>query len=164
MGKMKIGSGESSQRVPQPQAVEVQTVPNVIIEEVEHIVEIPKPITKEVIVEIPKPSYKIVEVEEVVQKPKIKIEEVQQSVIKPIFTIKQETIILDQLQKKLEETVAIASNKLQVLNIQAVEHVEQNDRLQEEVEQLKKEIDSLKLYVAVSIVAGVIAAVASLLG
>lgn len=163
MGKMKIGSGEPSQRL-EVKSTEIQTVPNVVLQEVEHVVEIPKPVTKDVVVEIPKPVYKIVEVEEVVQKPKIRIDEVQQSVIKPIFTIKQETIILDQLQKKLEETVAIASNKLQVLNVQAAEHVEQNHELQKEVEQLKKEVSSLRLYAVVSVLAGVIAAVASLLG
>lgn len=158
MGKMKIGSGEPVQR-----ASQIQEIPSVVVQEVEHLVEIPKPVTKDVIVEIPKPVYKIVEVEQVIQKPKIKVEEVQQSVIKPVFTIKQETIVLDQLQKKLEETVAIALNKLQVLNAQAAEHVAENEGLRKEVDGLKQQVTSLRLYAVASVIAGVVAAIASLL-
>lgn len=160
MGKMKIGSTGNSDVVTPPVTAQMITTEHIV----ERIVEIPKPVTKEVVVEIPKPVYKIVEVEQVIQKPKIKVEEVQQSVIKPVFTIKQETIILDQLQKKLEESVAIASNKLQTLNVQAIEQTTGNEQLRKEVSQLKQELSILKLCVISSVVTGVIAAVASLLG
>lgn len=161
MGKMRIGSAGNSE-ITEVAPVTAQTVTTEHI--VERVIEIPKPVTKDVVVEIPKPVYKIVEVQEVVNKPKIKVEEVQQTVIKPIFTIKQETIILDQLQKKLEESVAIASNKLQVLNVQAIEQTAGNQELREEVKKLKSELSVLKACAVASVLAGVIAAIASLLG
>lgn len=166
MGKMRVGSSGAGVAVSQPNAtVEQSEVVTVTTERVvERVVEIPKPVTKEVVVEIPKPVYKIVEVEQVVQKPKIKVEEVQQSVIKPVFTIKQETIILDQLQKKLEESVSIATNKLQVLNVQAIEQTAGNEELRSEVKQLKSELVVLKLGIIASVIVGAIAAVASVLG
>lgn len=160
MGKMKIGSAGAVDAIIAPQQVVSVTTENVV----ERVIEIPKPVTKEVVVEIPKPVYKIVEVEQIVQKPKIKVEEVQQSVIKPVFTIKQETIILDQLQKKLDESVAIATNKLQVLNVQAIEQTAGNEQLRTEVKQLKSELVVLKIGIVVSVVVGAIAAVASILG
>lgn len=161
MGKMRIGSiGNAEVVTVAPVTAQTKTTEHVV----ERIVEIPKPVTKEVIVEIPKPTYKIIEVEQIVQKPKIKVEEVQQTVIKPIFTIKQETIILDQLQKKLEESVAIASNKLQVLNIQSIEQTAGNQELREEVKDLKTELKILKTCVIVSVVVGIVSAVASILG
>lgn len=161
MGKMRIGSVGNSEIVTDV-PVTTQTITTEQI--IERIIEIPKPVTKDVVVEIPKPVYKIVEVEQVVQKPKIKVEEVQQSVIKPVFTIKQETIILDQLQKKLEESVSIATNKLQVLNVQAIEQTAGNEELRGEVKQLKSELVVLKLGIIASVIVGAIAAVASILG
>ena len=108
--------------------------------------------------------YKIVEVDEVVQKPRIKVEEVQQVVIKPIFTIKQETIILDQLQKKLEESVALATSKISVLNACVVEKNVETNELREELIVVKKQINVLKLCTIISAVAGAVAALASILG
>ena len=158
MGKMKIGSAGSLEVVQSLAVVTSTVVP------VQQVVEIPKPVTKEVVVEIPKPVYKIVEVEEKVQKPKIKVEEVQQVVIKPVFTIKQETIILDQLQRKLSESVEIASNKLQTLNVQSINQTLGNEEVRGEVQSLKAEIKVLKVCVLVSVVSGVVAALASVLG
>jgi len=135
MGKMIFGStGEPKKREVQPIEVEVPQYTEIekIIE-----VEIPKPVTKEVVIEIPKPLYKVVEVEEVVQKPKIKVEEVTQSVIKPVFTIKQETIVLDQIQKKLDETVSVATAKLSALNAIVLEQNSVVDRQQQEIEGLR---------------------------
>lgn len=162
MGKLTMSSNRPTDTTPveRPQS-EVHLVKEV---EVERVIEIPKPVTRDVIVEIPKPVYKIVEVEEVVQKPKIRVEEVQQSVIKPIFTIKQETIILDQMQKKLEESVALASNKLQALNAQVVQQNTGNEELLSEVRKLKSDITVLKFCAIVSVIAGVVAAVTSVLG
>lgn len=159
MAKMRIGSAGSSS------AVEVAAPEISSVVETERIVtvEIPKPVTKEVIIEIPKPVYKITEVEQVVQKPKIKVEEVTQTVIKPVFTIKQETIVLDQLQKKVEETVAVASTKLSALNAIILEQNANVEESKKEVESLKDEVKTLKTLVIVSVVSGVVAALASLL-
>lgn len=162
MGKMKIGSAGSLEVVQSPAVVTSTVVP--VRQVVEQVVEIPKPVTKEVVVEIPKPVYKIVEVEEKVQKPKIKVEEVQQVVIKPVFTIKQETIILDQLQRKLSESVELASNKLQTLNAQAVEQTLGNEEVRNEVTALKGQLKVLKVGIIVSVVSSVVAALASILG
>lgn len=132
---------------------------------VERVIEIPKPVTKDVIVEIPKPVYKIVEVEEVVQKPRITVEEVPQVVIKPIFSIKQETIVLDQLQRKLDESVALAGSKLATLNAQVVQQSVDNTELKQEVSDLKHELLASKKHTLICIVVvGVITALASLLG
>jgi len=160
MGKMKMGSAGASKTIVSPEQPKTITIEEVV----EQVIKIPKPITKEVIVEIPKPVYKIVEVDEVVQKPKIKVEEVQQTVIKPIFSIKQETIILDQMQKKLEESVAIATNKLQTLNVQSIEQTVGNNELRAEVKHLKTELHVVKICAVVSVVVGIVAAIASILG
>jgi hypothetical protein len=159
MGKMKIGSAGAS-----PAIESISEIVQPVAKEVEVVVEIPKPVTKEVIVEIPKPVYKIVEVEQVVQKPKIKVEEVQQSVIKPVFTIKQETIVLDQMQRKLDETVSLAVNKLNILNAYIVEKNNETEELRGELTKVKQELSVLKLCAIASVVAGIVAALASLLG
>jgi hypothetical protein len=160
MAKMRIGSAGSSSAV-EATASEVTSVV-----ETERVVtvEIPKPVTKEVIVEIPKPVYKIVEVEQVVQKPKIKVEEVAQTVIKPVFTIKQESIVLDQLQKKVEETVSVASSKLATLNAIVLEQALNNDEQKQELSQLKVEVKALRTLVVIAVVSSVIATLASVLG
>jgi hypothetical protein len=160
MAKMRIGSAGSSYAV----EVAAQEVSSVVETERIITVEIPKPVTKEVIVEIPKPVYKIVEVEQVVQKPKIKVEEVAQTVIKPVFTIKQETIVLDQLQKKVEETVAVASSKLSALNSVVIEQQLSNEAQSKELHETKLEVKALKTLVIVSVVLSAVAALASLLG
>jgi hypothetical protein len=160
MAKMRIGSAGSSSAV----EVAAQEVSSVVETERIITVEIPKPVTKEVIVEIPKPVYKIVEVEQVVQKPKIKVEEVAQTVIKPVFTIKQETIVLDQLQKKVEETVAVASSKLSALNAVVIEQQLSNEAQSKELHEAKLEVKALKTLVIVSVVLSAVAALASLLG
>lgn len=162
MGKIKMTSARSSDGTTiHDDAIEIPVVKEI---EIERIVEIPKPITKEVMVEIPKPVYKIVEVEQVVQKPKIKVEEVQQSVIKPVFTIKQETIVLEQMQKKLDETVSLAINKINMLNACVVEKNIEIGELRVELTKVKKELSVLKLCAIASVVTGVVAALASLLG
>jgi uncharacterized coiled-coil protein SlyX len=155
MGKMKIGSGGET--------VIVQSAPAQIVSEEKVVtVEIPKPVTKDVIVEIPKPVYKIVEVEEVVKKPKIRVDEVTQSVIKPVFTIKQETIILDQLQKKLDESVALASSKLGVLNSTVVEQNMVNDESIKRIEKLSERVNKLQTIVIISAICSVLVALSSL--
>lgn len=163
MGKMKVGS-TGSPKVAVVPPVQSQSVQPQIEQVVERIVEIPKPVTKDVIVEISKPVYNIVEVEQVVQKPKIKVEEVQQTVIKPVFTIKQETIILDQMQKKLEESVAIAINKLNALNACIVQKNAETQELQGELKRVKTELVVLKVCAISSVVAGIVAAFASVMG
>lgn len=155
MGKMKIGSGGET--------VVVQSAPAQIVSEEKVVtVEIPKPVTKDVIVEIPKPVYKIVEVEEVVKKPKIRVDEVTQSVIKPVFTIKQETIILDQLQKKLDESVALASSKLGVLNSAVVEQNMVNEESIKRIEKLSERVNKLQTIVIISAICSVLVALSSL--
>ncbi len=160
MAKMRIGSAGSSS------AVEVAAPEISSVIETERIVtvEIPKPVTKEVIIEIPKPVYKITEVEQVVQKPKIKVEEVTQTVIKPVFTIKQESIVLDQLQKKVEETVSVASSKLATLNAIVLEQALNNDEQKQELSQLKVEVKALRTLVVIAVVSSIIATLASVLG
>lgn len=159
MGKMKIGSAGASE------VVAVQSSPTQVISEEKVVtVEIPKPVTKEIIVEIPKPVYKVVEVEEVVKKPKIRVDEVTQSVIKPVFTIKQETIILDQLQKKLDESVALASSKLGVLNSAVVEQNMVNNESVKQIEVLKQKVGKLQIIVIISAVSSVLIALSSLVG
>lgn len=162
MGKMRIGSAGNDMAV--ASAPVVQSVPQYVETERVIEVEIPKPVTKEVIVEIPKPVYKIVEVEEKVQKPKIKVEEVTQSVIKPVFSIKTETIVLDQMQKKLDESVSLASTKLEKLNSVVVEQSAGTEKLEKEVSSLRAELKSVKTLVVVSALAGLAAALVSLLG
>ena len=160
MGKMTIGSSGTPVLEPTPEVITV-TAERVV----ERVVEIPKPVTKDVIVEIPKPVYKIVEVEEVVQKPRITVEEVPQVVIKPIFSIKQETIVLDQLQRKLDESVALAGSKLATLNAQVVQQAVDNTELKQEIGNLKLELLASKKHTLICIVVvGVITALASLLG
>lgn len=160
MGKMKIGSAGATEVIAVPQQAMTITTEQIV----ERVVEIPKPVTKEVVVEIPKPVYKIVEVEQVIQKPKIKVEEVQQSVIKPVFTIKQETIVLDQLQKKLDESVSLATSKLSILNACVLEKNIETEELRGELTKVKQELSVLKLCAIASVVTGVVAALASLLG
>lgn len=160
MGKMTIGSSGTPVLETTPEVITV-TAERVV----ERVVEIPKPVTKDVIVEIPKPVYKIVEVEEVVQKPRITVEEVPQVVIKPIFSIKQETIVLDQLQRKLDESVALAGSKLATLNAQVVQQAVDNTELKQEIGNLKLELLTSKKHTLICIVVvGVITALASLLG
>lgn len=114
MGKFRIGSGRSApQTVLSEDEIEVE-IPKVTEIFVERRVEIP--VIKEISVEIQKPVFKVVETEEKVEKPKIIVEEVPQTVIKPVFSIKQETVILDQLQKKLDETLKLAQEKADKLN------------------------------------------------
>jgi hypothetical protein len=160
MGKMKIGSSGSyiDETVSEPVTITSERI-------VERIIEIPKPVTKDVIVEIPKPVYKVVEVDEVIQKPRITVEEVPQVVIKPIFSIKQETIVLDQLQRKLDESVSLASSKLATLNSQVAQQSIDNTELKNEVSELKQELLLLKKHTLICIiVVGVITTLASLLG
>lgn len=163
MGKMTIGSSGTPVLETTPKNSEVIMVTTERV--VEQVVEIPKPVTKDVIVEIPKPVYKIVEVDEVVQKPRITVEEVPQVVIKPIFSIKQETIVLDQLQRKLDESVALAGSKLATLNAQVVQQSVDNTELKQEVSNLKQELLASKKHTLICIiVVGVITTLASLLG
>ncbi|NDB56208.1 hypothetical protein EB169_10315, partial [archaeon] len=121
------------------------------------------PITKEVIVEIPKPVYKIVEVENIVQKPKIKVEEVTQTVVKPVFSIKQETIVLDQIQKKLDETVAVATSKLSALNSIIKEQRSELESSKTELTGLQKEINALRILVLTSAGLSLVTVIVSLL-
>ena len=170
MGKMKLGSADSSRSaqgsdettlVPEYREV---IVPTYVETPKEIVVEIPKPVTKEVLVEIPKPIYKIVEVEETVQKPRIKVEEVTQSVIKPVFSIKTETIVLDQIQKKLDESLSLTSAKLEKLNSFVVQQPSESKVSIEELAALKRELKLIKTLVALSVLSGLAAVVVSLLG
>lgn len=161
MGRMKVGSGASSAKTvvtTDPSRVETVAV------EKEVIVEIPKPVTKEVEVEVQKPRYKVVEVEEVVKKPKIRVDEVPESVIKPVFTIKQETIVLDKLQKKLEQSVELAASKLSELNSIVVEKNIQNEELASEIQSLNNKVLKIQIGTAISAAILVAAVVASLIG
>jgi uncharacterized coiled-coil protein SlyX len=162
MGKMKIGSGgKTKPTVSKPvDAIE----PIVATSEKILTVEIPKPVVKDVIVEIPKPIYKVVEVEEVVKKPKIRVDEVTQSVIKPVFTIKQETIVLDQLQKKLDESVSLASSKLNILNSTVVEQNKVNDESIKRIENLTKRVSKLQTAIIVSVICSVLVVISSFVG
>lgn len=144
MGKMKIGSsGTSSVIIPADTTSEIPEtftwgdpieIPKPVTKEVEVIVEIPKPVTKEVTVEISKPVYVIKEVEHVVQKPKIKVEEIPQVIIKPVFNVKQELQVLDQLQVKLEESVALAEEKVKKINDASAEQYKQDARVLSKLE------------------------------
>lgn len=170
MGKMKLSSTNTSRSTEIPEEFVVVpeyhevTVPKYIETEKIITVEVPKPVTKEVLVEIPKPTYKIVEVEETVQKPRIKVEEVTQSVIKPVFSIKTETIVLDQIQKKLDESLSLTSAKLEKLNSFVVQQPTESKVSIEELETLKRELKLIKTLVALSVLSGLAAVVVSLLG
>lgn len=168
MGKMKIGSAGSSEVAqapvikPEPLVSEsisnVVEVPKPVIKEVEQVVEIPK--IKEVVVEIPKPVYTIKEVEHVVQKPKIKVEEIPQVIVKPVFNVKQELHVLDQLQIKLEESVALAQSKVEEINGISAKKVELDERtlskLEAETKLLKQ---GLGVVIALSIISIVLSVV-----
>lgn len=159
MGTFRIGSGGSiPQTVVSGDKVEIE-IPTVKEVPVERLVQIP--VVKEVSVEVQKPVFKIVEVDEKIQKPKIVVEEVPQVVIKPVFTIKQETIMLDQLQKKLDESLKLAHEKVEKLNQVTAERAETDLRT---LETLKSEAKSMKIVLGVCVVLGVISAIASILG
>lgn len=159
MGKFRIGSGLSAPQTVLPgDEIEVE-IPKVTEVAVERIVKIP--VVKEVEVDVQKPVFKLVEVEEKVQKPKIVVEEVPQVVIKPVFTIKQETVVLDQLQKKLDESMKIAHEKVEKLNEMSAKKVELDNRT---LETLQMETKALKIGIAICMVLSAIAAVASILG
>jgi hypothetical protein len=159
MGKFRIGSGLSAPQTVSPgDEIEVE-VPKITEVSVERIVKIP--VVREVEVEVQKPVFKLVEVEEKVQKPKVIIEEVPQVVIKPVFTIKQETVMLDQLQKKLDESLTLAQEKLDKLNQLEAIRAELDHRT---LETLQVESKSLKIVVGICMVLSAIAAIASVLG
>jgi hypothetical protein len=159
MGKFRIGAGQSApQSVSPGDEIEIE-MPKITEVSVERRVEIP--VIKEVSVEIQKPVFKLVEVEEVVQKPKVIIEEVPQVVIKPVFTIKQETVMLDQLQKKLDESLTLAQEKLEKMNQLEANKAELDHRM---LETLQVETKALKIAVGISMLMSAIAAIASLLG
>jgi hypothetical protein len=159
MGKFRIGSGQSlPQTVSAGDEIEVE-MPKFTEITVERRVEVP--VVKEVEVEVQKPVFKLVEVEEKVQKPRVVIEEVPQVVIKPVFTIKQETVVLDQLQKKLDESVKLAQEKLDELNKSHAERAELDHRT---LETLQVEAKALKIGLGVCMFLSAVAAIASLLG
>lgn len=159
---MKIGSGgKTNATVNKPIDV---TEPIVSASEKILTVEIPKPVIKDVVIEVPKPTYKIVEVEEVVKKPKIRVDEVTQSVIKPVFTIKQETIVLDQLQKKLDESVELALAKLSKLNSATIEKNIETEALTHQLKTLSKELVRVKVATGLIGLTLAVSAVVSLLG
>lgn len=159
MGKFRIGSGLSApQTVSSGDEIEVE-IPKVTEVSVERLVKIP--VVKEVEVEVQKPVFKLVEVEEKVQKPKVVIEEVPQIVIKPVFTIKQETVILDQLQKKLDESLKLAHEKVEEINNLNVERMIVDAKT---LELLQIEAKALRIGVGISVVLSAIAALAAIFG
>ena len=159
MGKFRIGSGQSAPQTVSPgDEIEIE-MPKFTEVTVERRVEIP--VVKEVSVEVQKPVFKLVEVEEKVQKPKIVVEEVPQVVIKPVFTIKQETVMLDQLQKKLDESLKLAHEKIEKLNEMNVEKAVLDAKT---LETLQVEAKALKIGLAVSVLLSAVAALASILG
>lgn len=159
MGKFRIGSGlPTPQNVLSNDEIEVE-IPKITEVSVERIVKIP--VIKEVEVEIQKPVFKLVEVEEKVQKPKVIIEEVPQVVIKPVFSIKQETVMLDQLQKKLDESLKLAHEKVEELNKAHAERAQLDHRT---LETLQVEAKALKIGLTVSIILSAVAAIAAILG
>lgn len=161
MGTFRIGSGGASPASPQTATseneiqVEIPTVKEVFVERQVEI-----PVVKEVAVEVLKPVFKFVDIEEKVQKPKIVVEEVPQVIIKPVFTIKQETVILDQLQKKLDESVKLAQEKVEKINQIEAKRLELDHRT---LETLQVETKALKLALYISIALSAIAVVASFL-
>lgn len=159
MGKFRIGTGQSApQNVLSNDEIEVE-IPKVTEVSVERIVKIP--VVREVEVEVQKPVFKLVEVEEKVEKPKVIIEEVPQVVIKPVFSIKQETVMLDQLQKKLDESLKLAHDKLEQINNSYAERAELDHKT---LETLQVEAKALKIGLIVSIIVSAVAAIAALLG
>ena len=159
MGKFRIGTGQSTPQTVLPgDEIEVE-VPKITEVSVERRVEIP--VVKEVSVEVQKPVFKLVEVEEKVEKPKIIVEEVPQVVIKPVFTIKQETVVLDQLQKKLDESMKLAQEKIEKLNQLEANKAELDHRT---LETLQVEAKAMKIGLGICIVLSAVAAIASLLG
>lgn len=159
MGKFRIGTGQSSpQNVLSNDEIEVE-IPKVTEVSVERIVKIP--VVREVEVEVQKPVFKLVEVEEKVEKPKIIVEEVPQVIIKPVFSIKQETVMLDQLQKKLDESLKLAHDKLEQINNSYAERAELDHKT---LETLQVEAKALKIGLTVSIIVSAVAAIAALLG
>lgn len=167
MGKMKIGSAgvvsasEQPSLTPAPIISEsemVVEVPKPVVKEVERVVEIPK--VKEVVVEIPKPVYSIKEVEHVIQKPKIKVEEIPQVIVKPVFNVKQELQVLDQLQIKLEESVALAQSKVEQINAISAKKAELDERTLARLEQETKLLkQGLGVVIALSVISIVISMV-----
>jgi len=159
MGKFKIGSGIAAPQNIQPgDEIEIE-MPRFTEISVERRIEIP--VVKEVEVEIQKPIFKLVEVEETVQKPKIVIEEVPQVVIKPVFTIKQETVMLDQLQKKLDESLKLAQEKVDKINQLEAFRAELDHRM---LETLQVETKGLKIAIGITMILSAIASIASILG
>lgn len=159
MGKFRIGSGLSAPQTVSPgDEIEVE-IPKVTEVSVERLVKIP--VVKEVEVEVQKPVFKLVEVEEKVQKPKVVIEEVPQVVIKPVFTIKQETVMLDQLQKKLDESLKLAHEKVEEINKLNVDRMVADAKT---LETLQVEAKALKLGLGLSVLLSAIAALAALFG
>lgn len=166
MGKFKMGSSGTSIPVSQiEESIELQDlsspividIPKPILKEYEVVVDLPKPIIKDVSVEIPKPVYVINEVEHVVEKPKYNVEELHHTVIRPIFNVKQELHSLDHLQDKIDESVAIAKEKLDVLNMKLI--MSQS----ESVEILKEQTKKLKFVVYALALSNVLATIALLL-
>lgn len=159
MGKFKIGSGLAAPANIQPgDEIEIE-MPKFTEVSVERRVEIP--VVREVEVEVQKPVFKLVEVEEKVQKPKVIIEEVPQVVIKPVFSIKQETVMLDQLQKKLDESLKLAHEKVDELNKAQAERAELDHKT---LETLQVEAKALKIGLTMSIILSAVAAIAAILG
>lgn len=166
MGKFKIGSSGISSVIPEIESVVeyqdlsspmVVDIPKPIIKEYEVVVELPKPVLKEISVEIPKPVYVINEVEHSIEKPKYIVEEMHHTVIRPVFNVKQELQSLDQLQDKIDESVAIAKEKLDVLNMKLIMSQA------ESVEILKEQSKKLKFVVYALALSNVLATIALLL-
>lgn len=158
MGKFRIGSGlPMPQNVSSNDEIEVE-IPKITEVSVERVIKIP--VVREVEVEVEKPVFKLIEIEERVQKPKIIIEEVPQVVIKPVFSIKQETVMLDLLQKKLDESLKLAHEKVEEINKTHVERAEL-DRITLQTVQI--EAKALKIGLTVSIILSAVAAIAATL-
>lgn len=159
MGKFRIGSGQSApQSVSPGDEIEVE-IPKVTEVSVDRVVQIP--VVREVEVEVQKPVFKLVEVEEKVQKPKVIIEEVPQVVIKPVFSIKQETVMLDQLQKKLDESLKLAQEKLEEMDKLRLDRVELDHKM---LETLQIEAKTIKIGICLCVFLSTVAIVASIFG
>lgn len=147
MGKFRIGSGlPAPQNITAADEIEIE-IPKITEVSVERVIKIP--VVREVEVEVQKPVFKLVEVEEKIQKPKIIVEEIPQVVIKPVFSIKQETVILDNLQKKLDESVKLAKEKIKEIDDATVEKAALDHKT---LTTLQNEARLLKISIAVSIV------------
>jgi hypothetical protein len=146
MGKMKLGSGVSSNQPEEIEIVEpdyvIKYVQEVIPKPVFEVVEVPevveKPVIKHVHIDIPMPVYNVVEDPSVIIKPQYIVQDYTETVIKPVFNVKQELQILDRLQDRIESSVQKANAKLDELDSKHIEIREKSiAKLESELKHIK---------------------------